>query len=129
MADHTLVNLKRDVEDMAPSGGVSGLEARFARKALQMEKGGLSYFKIQPDFKTPFGHTHSEQEEVYIVVSGNARAKIGDEVIDLEQWDALRVPPGVWRALAGGPDGAEVLAFAAPNNENADAEMDQGFWK
>jgi mannose-6-phosphate isomerase-like protein (cupin superfamily) len=130
MADPAVVNLKRDVEDMAPKFGFSpGLESRFARKALQMEKGGLSYFKIAPDFKTPFGHTHSEQEEVYVVVSGNARAKLGDDIIELEQWDALRVPPGVWRSLAGGPDGAEVLAFGAPSTENSDAEMQPGFWE
>jgi mannose-6-phosphate isomerase-like protein (cupin superfamily) len=129
VADHTVVNLKRDVEDMAPKFGFSpGLESRFARKTLDLEKSGLSYFKIAPDFKTPFGHTHSEQEEVYVVVSGSARAKLGDDVIELEQWDAIRVPPGVWRSLAGGPEGAEVLAFGAPNNENSDTEMEQGFW-
>jgi mannose-6-phosphate isomerase-like protein (cupin superfamily) len=129
VADHTVVNLKRDVEDMAPKFGFSpGLESRFARKTLDLEKSGLSYFKIAPDFKTPFGHTHSEQEEVYVVVSGSARAKLGDDLIELEQWDAIRVPPGVWRSLAGGPEGAEVLAFGAPNNENSDTEMEQGFW-
>jgi mannose-6-phosphate isomerase-like protein (cupin superfamily) len=129
VADHTVVNLKRDVEDMAPKFGFSpGLESRFARKTLDLEKSGLSYFKIAPDFKTPFGHTHSEQEEVYVVVSGSARAKLGDDVIELEQWDAIRVPPGIWRSLAGGPDGAEVLAFGAPNNENSDTKMEQGFW-
>jgi mannose-6-phosphate isomerase-like protein (cupin superfamily) len=129
MAEPTVVNLKHDVEDMAPKFGYSpGLESRFARVPLGMENGGLSYFKAAPDFETPFGHVHSKQEEVYVVVSGNARAKLGDDVIELEQWDALRVPPGVWRSLAGGPDGAEILAFGAPNTENADAEMQQGFW-
>jgi mannose-6-phosphate isomerase-like protein (cupin superfamily) len=129
MAEHTVVNLKRDVEDMAPKFGLeAGIEARFARAPLGMEKGGLGYFKLGPDFKTPFGHTHSEQEEVYVVISGSARAKLGDQVIDLEQWDALRVPPGLWRSLAGGPEGGEILAFGAPNTENADSERVQGFW-
>ena len=129
MADHTLANLKRDVEDVAPRFGQSSeLESRFARKALEMEKGGLSYFRLGPGFKPPFGHTHSEQEEVYVVVSGSARAKVGDQVIELSQWDALRVAPGVWRSLAGGPDGCEFLAFGAPNTENKDTELAQGFW-
>ena len=129
MADYTVVNFKSDVEDMAPKFGYSpGLESRFARKNLELEKSGVSYFKIAPDFETPFGHVHSEQEEVYVVVDGNARAKIGDEVIELKQWDAIRVAPGTWRSLAGGPDGAQVLAFGAPNNENSDIEMSQDFW-
>jgi mannose-6-phosphate isomerase-like protein (cupin superfamily) len=129
VADYTVVNFKTDVEDMAPKFGFApGLESRFARKNLALQKSGVSYFKIAPGFETPFGHTHSEQEEVYVVVSGSARAKIGDELIELSQWDAIRVPPGEWRSLGGGPEGAEVLAFGAPNTENADVEMQQGFW-
>lgn len=130
MAEYTRVNLVRDVDDMAPRFGHSpGLESRFARKALGMENGGLSYFRLGPDFKTPFGHTHSEQEEVYVIVSGSARAKVGNDEIELEQWDAIRVPPGVWRSLAGGPDGCVFLAFGAPNTENKDTEMQPNFWE
>jgi mannose-6-phosphate isomerase-like protein (cupin superfamily) len=129
VAGYTVVNLKSDVEDMAPRFGYSpGLESRFARKNLELEKSGVSYFKIAPDYEVPFGHVHSEQEEVYVVLHGNARAKIGDDVIELRQWDAVRVAPGVWRGLAGGPDGAEILAFGAPNTENQDIEMSQDFW-
>ena len=32
------------------------------------------------------------------------------------------------RCLEGGPEGAEVLAFGAPNTENKDAEMVPGWW-
>ena len=129
MADYTVVNFKTDVEDMAPKFGYSPqMESRFARRELGLEKSGVGYFRLEPDYKIPFGHTHSEQEEIYVVVSGNARAKLGDDVVDLSQWDALRVPPGVWRSLAGGSDGAEILAFGAPNTENKDLEMQQGFW-
>lgn len=126
---YTVVNFKSDVEDMAPKFGYSpGLESRFARKNLELEKSGVSYFKIAPGFDTPFGHAHSEQEEVYVVISGNARAKVGDDVIDLKQWDVIRVAPGAWHSLGGGPDGAEILAFGAPNTENQDIEMSQDFW-
>ena len=45
-----------------------GLESRFARKPLELEQSGVSYYKIAPDFRTPFGHRHGEQEEVYVVV-------------------------------------------------------------
>jgi mannose-6-phosphate isomerase-like protein (cupin superfamily) len=129
MADHTLVNLKDDVEDMAVKFDLSpGLESRFARKPLDLEKSGMSYYKIAPNFRTPFGHRHGEQEEVYVIVSGSARLKLDDEVIELRQWDAIRVPGPVTRALEGGPDGAEVLAFGAPNTDNQDAEMFPGWW-
>jgi uncharacterized cupin superfamily protein len=129
MSDHTIVNLKRDVEDMAPKFDLSpGLESRFARKPLALEKSGMSYYKVAPNFRTPFGHRHGEQEEVSVIVSGSARLKLDDEIVDLRQWDAVRIPGPVTRALEGGPEGAEVLAFGAPNTDNKDAEMFPGWW-
>jgi len=128
VTEYTKVNL-RDVEDMAPKFGFApDLESRFARKALELENSGLSYFKVTPDFRVPFGHTHSEQEEVYLVIAGNARVKLDDDVVDLATWDAIRIPPGTMRGIEGGSDGAEILAFGAPNIENKDVEMSQGWW-
>jgi mannose-6-phosphate isomerase-like protein (cupin superfamily) len=129
MADYTKLNIKRDVEDMAPKFQLSpGLESRFARKPLELENSGVSYYKIAPDFRTPFGHRHGEQEEVYIVIGGSARLALDDEVVELAQWDAVRIPSSTMRALEGGPEGAEVIAIGAPNNDNQDAEMVQGWW-
>jgi mannose-6-phosphate isomerase-like protein (cupin superfamily) len=128
MADYTRVNLRSDVEDMAPKHGMEGIESRFARRNLELGKSGVSFFKLEPGYRTPFGHTHSEQEEVYVVVSGSAQIGVDDEVVELSQWDALRIPAGAMHAMEGGPDGAEILAFGAPNTENKDAEMKPGWW-
>jgi mannose-6-phosphate isomerase-like protein (cupin superfamily) len=128
MADYTRVNLRDDVQDMAPRFGMEGIESRFARTNLDMEKGGLSLFRLDPGFRAPFGHTHSEQEEVYVVVSGSARVAVGEEIVDARQWDAVRIAPGIWRGVEAGPEGAEFLAFGAPNTDNKDAEMQQGWW-
>ncbi len=129
MPDYTVINLKRDVEDMAPKFGLSpGLESRFARVPLGLQNSGASYFKIAPGFRAPFGHSHSEQEEVYLVVSGGARIKLDDEIVELEQWDVVRIAPGVWRGMEGGANGAEIIAFGAPNTDNKDIEMQPGWW-
>jgi mannose-6-phosphate isomerase-like protein (cupin superfamily) len=129
MANHTKVNLK-EIEDMAPRFGMSpGLEARYARVPLELEKSGLSYFRIAPDFRTPFGHRHTEQEEIYVVLSGSGRIKIDDDVVELRQWDAIRVPPMAMHTLEGGPEGLEYIAVGAPNTDNKDAEMEQGWWQ
>jgi mannose-6-phosphate isomerase-like protein (cupin superfamily) len=129
MAAYTALNLKNDVEDMAERFGYApNVEARFARKPLELEKSGLSYFRIAPDFRMPFGHTHSEQEEIYLVLSGSARVKVADEVVELGAMDAVRVPTGAMRGFEAGADGAEILAFGAPNTDNKDLEMDPGFW-
>jgi mannose-6-phosphate isomerase-like protein (cupin superfamily) len=129
MADYTLLNLKNDVEDMATRFGYApNVEARFARTPLGLEKSGLTYFKIAPDFRMPFGHRHSEQEELYLVLSGRARVKVDDEVVELMPMDAVRVPAGAMRGFEAGPEGAEILAFGAPDTDNKDLEMDPAFW-
>jgi hypothetical protein len=45
MAEYTKVNLVEDVEDMALGFGVEGIQARFARKNLELTKGGIGLFR------------------------------------------------------------------------------------
>ena len=126
MPDYTVKNLK-DVDDAAASFGLDdGLEARFAKKALGLSKFGVSYQKLAPGFRIPFGHTHGEQEEVYLVLRGSGRIKLDDEIVELGAWDAVRVPGDVVRALEAGTDGMELLAIGAPLAN--DTEMLQGWW-
>ena len=35
--------------------------------------------------------------------------KLDDEIVELGEWDAVRVPPGTWRGYEAGPDGLEIL--------------------
>jgi mannose-6-phosphate isomerase-like protein (cupin superfamily) len=129
MAAYTKLNLKRDVEDMAPRFGFSpGAQSRFARVPLALEQSGLSLFTLAPGFRFPFGHRHSEQEEVYVVVEGSVRLRLDDEELELRRFDAVRIPVGTKRAFEGGAEGGELLAFGAPNTENKDAEMLPGWW-
>jgi quercetin dioxygenase-like cupin family protein len=129
MADYTKLNLKQDVEDMAPKFGYApDMEARYARKPLGLANSGVSYFRIAPGFRVPFGHKHGEQEEVYVVLSGSARVKAGDDVVEHAELDAIRVPGSTPRGMEAGPDGAEILALGAPNTDNKDAEMLMDFW-
>ena len=128
MAGYTKVNLK-DVEDQAERFGLAPhIEFRMARVALELENSGVSYQRLAPNFRLPFGHTHKQQEEVYVLVSGSARMKLGDEVVELKQWDAVRVPSETMRGAEAGPDGAEFIAIGAPNTGPGDADMEQGWW-
>ena len=62
------------------------------------------------------------------MISGNAVLRLDDDELALERLDAVRIACGTERAVEGGPDGAELLAFGAPNTENKDAEMLPGWW-
>jgi uncharacterized cupin superfamily protein len=129
VSNYTHINLKTDVEDMAPKFGFApNLESRFARRPLGLEKSGVSYYRVAPGYRIPFGHKHGEQEEVYLLLSGSARMKLDDDLVEMKPLDALRVPGEVTRGFEAGPDGAEIVAFGAPNTENQDAEMVQDWW-
>jgi quercetin dioxygenase-like cupin family protein len=129
MSGYTKVNLKRDVEDMAPRFGYApDMESRFARTNLGLEQSGLSLFALAPGFRVPFGHVHRTQEELYVAIAGSATLNLDGEEVELGTLEAVRIPPGMKRGLQAGPDGLELLAFGAPNTENKDIEMLPGWW-
>jgi uncharacterized cupin superfamily protein len=112
----TLINLRKDPDDLGPKfDGAPDLEFRAATAALQLERSGLTYQRVPPGYRFPYGHTHATQEEVYVVVRGGGRMKVDDEIIGLREWDAVRVQPGAWRGYEAGPDGLELLVIGAPS--------------
>ena len=125
-------NLKADLEDIgAVFDGAPDLEFRAATKPLELERSGLTYQRVPPGYRFPYGHTHVKQEEVYVVVRGSGRMKVDDEIVELERWDAVRVPPGTWRGYEAGPDGLELLVIGAPNlgdDPRGDVEGRRGWW-
>jgi mannose-6-phosphate isomerase-like protein (cupin superfamily) len=124
---YTKTNL-REVENAAPKFDMPAeMEARFARRAIEGETLGLSLFTLAPGFRIPFGHSHANQEEVYVVVRGSARVKVDDEIVELGEWDAIRFGKATMRNMEGGPEGCEYLAFGA-GDDPLDAEMAPGWW-
>jgi uncharacterized cupin superfamily protein len=86
MMSFTLRNLKQDLEDVGSNfDGAPDLEFRVATKALGLESSGLSYQRVPPGYRFPYGHTHKRQEEVYVVVGGSGRMKVDDEIVELEK--------------------------------------------
>ena len=110
MPAHTHINLE-DVEDAAPANGFGHRwEARVARTPLGAEQTGVTHFRLRPGKRSPFSHRHRAAEEVYVVLSGSGRVKLGDEISDVRPLDAIRVAPEVARAFEAGPDGLEFIA-------------------
>jgi quercetin dioxygenase-like cupin family protein len=126
MPPYTIKNLK-EIEDVAAARG-PGVEARVGRSHLDSDHLGVSYFRYDPGFRTPFGHRHEEQEEVYVVIGGSGRIKLDDDVIELNPWDTVRVAPEVVRGFEGGPDGMEILAIGADRPEGGDGVMVNEWW-
>jgi mannose-6-phosphate isomerase-like protein (cupin superfamily) len=128
MAGYTIVNI-RESEDFAPKFGMPAeLEAHFPRKELDCKIGAVGLERLAPGFRTPFGHRHERQEELYVIVAGSGSVKLDEEIVPVRQWDVIRVAPETMRNFEAGPEGLEVLAFGAPISDENDGEIVPGWW-
>ena len=117
-----------EVEDAAPGFGVETQSFRSLREPLGLERSGKIFQEIKPGERQTFGHAHSEEEEIYVVVSGSGRMRVADEEVELATLDAVRVAPTATRAFEAGPDGLAFLAYGAPGAGQGDGEMRPGWW-
>jgi mannose-6-phosphate isomerase-like protein (cupin superfamily) len=124
VSDFAVKNLM-EIED---STGVEGIEGRFSRKFLDSEQLGISHFRYAPGRRATSGHRHGEQEEAYVMVAGSGRIKLDDEVVELRQWNVVRVAPHVVRGFESGPDGLEVIAIGGSRPEEGDGEFVADRW-
>src|SRR3954454_23478130 len=109
-------NLRADLGDVGSNfDGDPGLEFRLATDALGLEESGLSFQRVPPGDRFAYGHTYEKHAEVYDVLRGSGRLKLENEIVDLVEWDAVRVPPGTWRGYEAWPEGLEILVFVAPS--------------
>jgi mannose-6-phosphate isomerase-like protein (cupin superfamily) len=126
MPDYTHVNLMELEETV--SARIPAIEGRFGRTSLESEHLGVSHWRYAPNRHSTVGHRHREQEEVYLILSGSGRMRLGDDVVELRQWDMVRVAPSVVRAMEAGPDGLEYIAVGSDRPEGGDGEQIADFW-
>ena len=126
MPGYKIVNLL-EIDDSV-EGRVAGLEGRFSRKYLDSRDLGVSLWSYAPGTRNPGAHSHREQEEAYVVVAGDGRVRLDDEVREIRQWDVIRVAPEVVRAFEAGPDGLELIAVGGPKPEGGDGVRSETPW-
>jgi len=136
-ADYTIVPVK-DVPDMAAEVGMDPdhFEIRFMREPLGLENFAVTYERFGGGWRAPAGHPHRRghrhqlQEEVYFLISGRAQAKFDDEIIDLEPWTAVRVPPETARSFrAAGEEDAVFITIGAPQAGPDDVQFLPEYWQ
>jgi mannose-6-phosphate isomerase-like protein (cupin superfamily) len=125
---YTIKNLA-SVDDSAPKFGFAEVgEAHFAGRALESEGIGLAYHVLRPNRRQAFAHRHDDAEEIAVVISGEGRVKLDDEVCDIQALDAIRLAPNVTRQFEAGPEGMSYVVFG-PHRERDGELIYEGFWK
>jgi hypothetical protein len=124
----TLRNLGEDLADVGSDfDGAPDLEFRVAGKPLDLEHCGLGYQRIPASHRFSYGHTHHEQEDVFVVVGG--RMQLDDEIVEVKKLGhGARCARYVARYE---PAGLEILVFGAPHlgeNPRDDVERRRDWW-
>lgn len=116
-----------ELEDMAERFGYGEQgEARFARGELDAVSTGLSLQTFRPGVRQAFGHRHTLDEEIYVVLRGHGLIAVDDATAEIRELDAIRVAAGSARAFEAGPEGLSILATGA--HRPGDAALLPGFW-
>ena len=105
-------------EDIGPRlDGWPDLEFRAATKALELEGSALSYQRVPPGYRFPYGHTHTTKTEASSgVLRGSGRMKVDDEIVELKEWDVVRgSSPVRGKATTPGRRASRSYVMGAPN--------------
>jgi mannose-6-phosphate isomerase-like protein (cupin superfamily) len=92
-----------------------------------LENFAVTFERFGAGYRPPRGHRHGVQEEVYFLVSGRAEGKFNGDVIELEPWTAVRVPPQTARAFRAARDEDAVFVTIAAPQAGFDVEFIQDF--
>jgi uncharacterized cupin superfamily protein len=85
---------------------------------------------VPPGEDPSWGHGHRTIEEIYLVLEGELRVKLGDEVETLRQYDAVLIPPGTPRGARNEGDSVARLLMVSRRVEDQSTESVpvEGFW-
>jgi mannose-6-phosphate isomerase-like protein (cupin superfamily) len=129
MAGYSVQNLN-EVQNQGENFGLNPdeMQLRMAKDPLECQNAGISLLRLGAGYRAPFGHKHKSQEEIYILVKGDARMKIEDEVVEMQPMTAVRVDPGTMRGYEAGSGGADLIVIGAPRTGPGDGDMEPGWW-
>jgi mannose-6-phosphate isomerase-like protein (cupin superfamily) len=105
-------------------------EMRFFTEPSEAEQVALTWRSMPAGTggKGSYGHRHRDREEIYFVISGNVKFKLGDEIEEVGPRTAVRVAADTYRSVHNdGPDEAELVICSLRSDED-DHEMTPDFW-
>lgn len=84
-----------------------------AGKELGLTGCEISLNSMAAGHGSPFLHTHTLNEEVYIVVRGSGTYTVDGETFPIEEGSIVRVAPAGVREMKAGADGMEYICIQA----------------
>lgn len=79
-------------------------------ESLSLTGAEVSINNLPAGAGVPFVHSHKQNEEIYVVLSGKGKAVLDGETVELEKGDWVRVSPKTKRQFSAADD--EGISFA-----------------
>ncbi len=87
---------------------------RGATIKIGREELSLFEFELEPDFKGPAPHRHSDHTDAFFVLAGELEFRLDDTSLVAGPGSFVAAPPGVAHTFTSGPQGSRMLSIHAP---------------
>lgn len=99
MSELKILNKGADYAHVS-AGSMKNFEGKqFIKEASGATSCEISFGTLPSGTAVPFFHSHKENEENYIILSGSGRFQVNDDVFDVAEGSVVRVSPGCDRNL------------------------------
>lgn len=92
-------------------------------KQLEASQLGARMWRLEPG-QASTKHKHFTQEELYVLLEGKGRVRLGDEVLTLAPHDALLVEPETVRQLFNDTDADQLWLVVGAPQESITSTLD-----
>ena len=89
----------------------------FLHDLLKLTSMEISINSASKDFNVPFKHKHLENEEVYIILKGKGVMEVGENLINVKEGSAVKVPAGTPSTIKNtGDEDFQYICIQAKEN-------------
>lgn len=129
MSEYTVVEREQATDYMEEYPGFG--EMRSYTDAADADQVAFTWRKMPPDTggRGSYGHSHTNQEELYFVVSGELTFKIGADEFKAGPQTLVRIPPASVRSVHNDTDSdVELVMVSVKADEQSGTEKHEDFW-
>jgi len=130
MSDYTIAEREQCQDWMEGYEGFGEMSSYTA--ALDAEQVALTWRTMPPHTggRGSYGHRHRDQEEIYLVISGELTFKVGDDVFKAGPKTAVRVASDAFRSVHNDRDEPTDVVICSIKATAGESETDKqdDFW-
>jgi mannose-6-phosphate isomerase-like protein (cupin superfamily) len=99
----------------------------FIKDHLDLTGMQVSLNKMLPGTAVPFTHSHKQNEELFIIISGKGQMIIDSQIIDVEEGSSIRIAPDGIRSIRSSSDSELIyICIQAKSNSLSQDTLDDG---